>query len=161
MCVCVNRAHASEVSCLVADIFGEGSLDYLSSPPERTESFHFTHRGVQSPAEAPLKPGPRRVAVQAFCYRRGCSDLKKQNASCSFIPSALRRRRRGTRGVPPFVCNSACVRVCLCVFGTRERRERERDRRVKQIGRAAQKTATFGHVLETEAARLQRLHKEK
>lgn len=96
----VNRAHAAEVSYLVADILGGREEQGNLSLPERTASFHFY---------APRHPEPRRsrerrrIAVQAFLYRRGCSDLKRHDASCSFISSALRRRRRGTRGVPP-VC---------------------------------------------------------
>lgn len=108
---------------------------------------------------APPERGPRRVAVQAFCCRRRCSDLKKQKRKLLFHPVSFEEEAARDQGCPP-VCvwlRVCCVCVSACV-GTRE--ERERDTRVKQIGRAAQKTAAFGHVLETEA-RLQRLHAEK
>lgn len=62
---------------------------------------------------------------------------------------------------PPFACNSVRVLACVCVRSDQERGERERDTRVKQIGRAATETAAFGHVLDTEADRPQRLHTEK
>lgn len=38
---------------------------------------------------------------------------------------------------PPFACNSVRVLACVCVRSDQEREERERDTRVKQIGRAA------------------------
>lgn len=63
--------HGAEVSFIVADIFGEGSVSYLSSEPERTESFHFTHRSppAAAAAAAARSPGPDRLGA------RGCAGI--------------------------------------------------------------------------------------
>lgn len=93
----------------------------MSYLPERTEREASILRTEQR-----RKPGTTtcRCAGILLSARLPRSEEAK-NASCSFISSALRRRRRGTRGVPPFVCNSACV----CLEQERgEKRERGRKR---------------------------------
>lgn len=91
--------------------------------------------------------------------------MEKRKRKLLFHLISFEEEAARDQGCPPVVCVEpcVCVRVFVCVWNEREEREseRERDTRVKQIGRAAQETAAFGHVLETEAARLQRLRTEK
>lgn len=115
-----------------------------------------------------------RVAVEAFCRPASLERFEDAiDASCSFISSALRRRRRRrTRGVLPFKCviPRVCARVFVCVWnkrgeqeGEREReRKSERERYERKTDRTpgGEKTGAFGLVLETEAFRLHTLQKE-
>lgn len=107
-----------------------------------------------------------RCAVQAFCF------IVAKKRKLLFHLVSFEEEAARDQGCPPvFVCACVCITprvcvrvVCMCV-GPRERergeRASERDARVKQIRRAAQETAAFGHVLETEAGRPQRLRTEK
>lgn len=153
----VNRSYAGEVSHLAGDIFLGREVQAVCRRCARRASIFRTEA-----------PGARTDYV-SLCghsaYRRGCSDLEERNRKLLFHLVSFEEEAARDQGCPPVLCVAPCVcmRVFVCVWnktGERES-ERERDTRVKQIGRAAQETAAFGHVLETEAARLQMLHTEK
>lgn len=93
---------------------------------ERTESFHFTHRGIRSPAAARTDDvSPRRHSA----CRRGCSNLKKRNTQAGLSSRQLRGGGGEGPGVSSrFVCNAACVRARVCVCSEQEREERESER---------------------------------
>lgn len=121
---------------------------------KRKEELPFYAR---SPRRSPRSRRCGGILLQRSDTRRGRNELLFHLVS--FEEEAAAR----DQGCPPvFLCAqpNTHAAVCLCVFGTRGE-ERERDTRVKQIGRGAHKTAAFGHVLETQAFRLQDLHTGK